>query len=57
LPRLTCSGVKTVVFPEESVVTVLVASSKSIADAPTTKRLKMQNKIQAQNFEYVLNIR
>jgi hypothetical protein len=45
------------VFPEESVVTVLVASSKSIADALTTKRLKMQNKIQAQNFEYVLNIR
>lgn len=25
LPRLTCSGVKTVVLPEESTVTVLVA--------------------------------
>jgi hypothetical protein len=57
LPRLTCSGVKTVVLPEESVVTVLVASSKSMADALTTKRLKIQNRIQAQNFEYVLNIK
>jgi len=33
LPRLTCSGDNTTVFPEESAVTVLVASSKSIADA------------------------
>jgi hypothetical protein len=45
-----------VVFPEESAVTVLVASSKSIADALNIKRLKMQNKIQTQDFKYVLII-
>ena len=36
LPRFTCSGVKTIVFPDESETTVRVASSKSIADAVPT---------------------
>ena len=51
LPRFTCSGVKTVVFPAESTVTVLVASSKSIAEAVVTKMLKIPNKTNAQNLE------
>jgi hypothetical protein len=41
LPRLTCSGVNTIVLPAGSATTVRVASSKSIAEAVVTKRLKM----------------
>ena len=49
LPRFTCSGVKTVVFPALSTSTVRVASSKSIAEAVVTTMLKILNKINVKN--------
>jgi hypothetical protein len=50
-PRFTCSGVKTIVFPDPSATTVLVASSKSIADAVVTKALKTKKKIKEKSCE------
>jgi hypothetical protein len=41
LPRFTCSGVNTIVLPDESAAIVLVASSKSIAEAVVTEIPKM----------------
>jgi hypothetical protein len=50
LPRLTCSGLKTTVRPLPSAVTVRVASSKSIADAPVTKILKTEKNKKLLNY-------
>ena len=52
LPRFTCSGVKTTVLPDPSATTVRVASSKSIADAVVTKKLKMPKNNKEKSCEY-----
>ena len=56
LPRFTCSGVNTIVLPDESLTTVLVASSKSIADAVVTKVLKIHRNNKEKSCEYFLRI-
>ena len=55
-PRFTCSGVKTIVLPDESATTVLVASSKSIADAVVTKILKILKNTKEKSCDDFLNI-
>jgi hypothetical protein len=55
-PRLTCSGVTTIVLPDASATIVLVASSKSIAEAVVTQILKRPKNTKEKSAEYFLSI-
>src|SRR5688572_16147924 len=56
LPRLTCSGLKTVVFPALSTATVRVASSNSMAEAMGSNRFQLNKKNASQRLKDFLNI-